>query len=60
MIISKLNPLVVFINSLREIFLYNKFPDIKLLIIWGSLSVIMLIISLKIIYKYENSYVKSI
>ena len=52
------NPASMLIKSARDSMLYATTPNIKMLAIWGAASVVMCIIGVKLIYSYENSYVK--
>lgn len=54
------NPIAFLINIGRGCMLYGKTPDVKVLIIWAVAGVLLAAVSLKVIYKYENSYVKVI
>ena len=44
--------------SMRNALLYETAPDLALMGIWFVVSVILCAIGVRIIYKYENSYVK--
>lgn len=53
-----LNPLALLIDNFRQCFMYSNGIDLFGLFIWFIISVILCIIGIKIIYKYENTYVK--
>ena len=40
--------------------IYAESPDLRLLLLWGVVGVILSVAALNIVYKYENSYVKVI
>ena len=52
------NPASMLIKSARDCMLYSSTPNLKMLGIWGAASVVMCLIGIKLIYSYENSYVK--
>lgn len=56
----KLNPMALLIADLRRVLLYNEDPHWVMLIVWFFAGLIMSIVGVKIIYKFENSYVKVI
>lgn len=56
----KLNPLAYVLDGLRKCILYGQTPDLKILATWLLVGVLIAAIGVKIIYKYENGYVKVI
>ena len=56
----KLNPMALLITDLRRVLLYGENPHWVMLIAWFVAGIIMSIVGIKIIYKFENSYVKVI
>lgn len=54
------NPTAFLMNSLRNTMLYGKFPHHKMMLVWLIIGLILSIIGIRTIYKYENSYVKVI
>ena len=54
------NPIAFLINGGRGCMLYGQAPDVRLLLAWAVAGTLLSLISLKIVYKYENSYVKVI
>lgn len=52
------NPVSMLIESARMSLLYSSTPYRKLILLWGVISVLLCIIGVRTIYKYENSYVK--
>ena len=57
-ILLKCNPVSNLIESARLCLLYSSVPYRKLMLFWGVVSVVICILGIRIIYKYENSYVK--
>ena len=57
-ILLKCNPVSMLIESARQCMLYSSTPYRKLIVLWGIVSVLMCIVGVRTIYKYENSYVK--
>ncbi len=54
------NPVALIMTDLRNVLLYNTDPHYIPLLIWTAVGVIVSAIGVKIIYKYENTYVKVI
>ncbi len=54
------NPLALIISSLRNVLLYNTAPNLIALGIWLIVGLIVSVIGVKTVYKYENSYTKVI
>lgn len=59
-LLVKLNPLALIITDLRRVLLYQEEPHWVMLSIWFVIGVILSLIGIKIVYKFENSYVKVI
>ncbi|MBE6790407.1 MAG: polysaccharide ABC transporter [Ruminococcaceae bacterium] len=59
-LLNKINPVAFLITSMRQCLIYGSTPDWKLLLLWFTVSVILVILGLRKIYKEENSYVKAI
>lgn len=59
-ILLKVNPIAFIMSELRNVMLYKTAPDLGLLGIWFVIGVVLSIIGVRVIYKYENSYVKVI
>ena len=59
-ILGTLNPIAFFIDQARGSLLYGASCDWLFLGVWFLVSVILCVIGIKTIYKYENSYVKVI
>ena len=54
------NPLAYLIASTRRCLLYQTLPEWDWLILWTVISIVLSIIGVRLIYVYENSYVKAI
>ena len=54
------NPMALVLSSLRKCILYGQAPDVKWLIIWFIIGIIVAALGVRKIYKNENSYVKVI
>ena len=52
------NPIAAVIAFFRDSLLYQTTPNLLLLSIWIILGVVLSLIGIKTIYKYENTYVK--
>ena len=59
-ILLKGNPMALILNSFRKCILYGQMPNLKWLLFWFVLAVIIAIFGVRKIYKNENSYVKVI
>ena len=59
-IMIRINPIAFIINEFRNLFMYAKSPDILTLAIWFVLGIIISAIGIKLIHKYDKSYVKVI
>lgn len=57
-ILLNLNPVALIIDSFRKTFLYGKFVNYRMLAAWLIVGIILSIIGVKTIQKYENSYAK--
>lgn len=52
------NPIAMIIDSARSSMLYADKPRMEWLFLWGCISFLLVIIGIRTIYKYENSYIK--
>lgn len=59
-ILLKINPIAYCINALRSVMIYRKVPNLWILLIWFVIAAVLCICGVYVIYKNENSYVKSI
>ena len=57
-VLLDLNPLANFIHSLRNILIYESAPSLMWTLIWFLMSIVICMIGINTIYKYENTYVK--
>lgn len=60
LILLNVNPVALLIDSLRKSLIYSTYPNMGLILIWFVISCLLSVIGVKVIYKYENSYVKVI
>lgn len=58
MLMMCLNPVAVFIDTMRNALLYNRAANLPILGVWGLIAVILCCIGVHIVYKNENGYVK--
>ena len=54
------NPMAFLLESMRNALLYGKTPHRKLMTAWFVVSLILIILGIRKIYRNENSYVKVI
>lgn len=59
-LLMKLNPIAFIINEFRKAFMYAQFPDVFMIACWFIIGIIISAIGIKLIHKYEKSYVKVI
>ncbi|MDE7390402.1 MAG: ABC transporter permease, partial [Lachnospiraceae bacterium] len=59
-LLVKINPMALLITDLRRVLVYQEDPHWVMLLLWFFIGLILSVIGVKIIYKYENSYVKVI
>lgn len=57
-ILLKCNPVSMLMESSRQCMIYSGAPYRKLILLWGTIGLLLCILGIKLIYKYENSYVK--
>lgn len=56
----KINPMAQLVEGYRAILYYHKMPDLKMIGIWGILSIILLIIGYNIFKRLEKSFVEEL
>ncbi len=56
----RLNPTCYIITQLRNSMLYGKTPLLNWLLVWAVAGLLLSIIGVRLIYKYERRYVKSV
>ena len=54
------NPIAFLLTAMRDCVIYEKTPDLTLLLIWFLIGLVISIFGVRKIYKNENSYVKVI
>lgn len=54
------NPMALILNDLRRAMIYSSMPHLEWILVWFLISCVLAVIGLRVIYKYENSYVKVI
>lgn len=53
-----LNPVAVFVDTMRNALLYNTVTNVPAILIWLVLALLLSFVGVHIVYKNENSYVK--
>ena len=53
-----LNPVALFVDTMRNALIYNEISNLPLVGIWLLISIILCCVGVHIVYKNENSYVK--
>lgn len=59
-VLLKCNPIALIMDDMREVMIYSGTVHGKLLIVWFCIGLLISYVGVKMIYKYENSYVKVI
>ena len=59
-LLNKVNPVAFLITAMRQSLIYGETPDWRLLLLWLAVSVVLVLLGLRNIYKEENSYVKAL
>ncbi|HPE14980.1 MAG TPA: ABC transporter permease [Bacilli bacterium] len=57
-ILLYVNPIAYLIDAARQVLMYQSTPNFLPLLIWFVIGIILSIIGINTIYKYENTYVK--
>lgn len=57
-LLLKINPVALIVEDLRRCMIYDSVPHRTALLVWFIAGSILSVLGIKIIYKYENSYVK--
>lgn len=60
LVMLSVNPIAMFVDTMRNALLYNVVSNVPLIIIWSILSLLITYIGLHTVYKNENGYVKVI
>lgn len=56
----RLNPTCYVVTELRNVMLYGKPPILSWYVFWMVVSVLLCVVGVRLIYKYERRYVKSV
>lgn len=59
-ILIRMNPTCYVITQLRNSMLYGQVPMLKWYLVWAVIGILFSIVGIKLIYKYERRYVKSV
>ncbi len=59
-ILVRYNPMACIMTSIRKALIYDTRPDMRFLLLWLVVSIVICMIGIVTIYKYENSYAKVI
>lgn len=59
-ILVRLNPMALLLKSARDALLYNTVPHYRYLLLWFVIFLAISVLGIYVIYKNENSYVKSV
>jgi len=59
-LLLKLNPVAMVIDTLRQGVLYQEFINVRTMLLWFVISIIVSVFGIRNIYKNENTYVKVI
>lgn len=57
-LLLKVNPIALIMDDLRRCMIYDSLPHRTVLLVWLLIGILLSVFGVKIIYKYENSYVK--
>lgn len=57
-LLSRINPVAFVITQFRKIFIYNLSPNYLGLLIWEIIGILLIVIGVHLINKFENSYAK--
>jgi ABC-type polysaccharide/polyol phosphate export permease len=59
-ILLKANPMAVVLSSMRKVLLYGETPHYKVMALWFIIFLGLSLLGIRIIYKNENNYIKSV
>ncbi len=59
-LLTNWNPMALLLHDMRNVLVYGEAPNWIGLLIWGVVGLLLTVIGVKTIYKYENEYVKLI
>ena len=58
--LTNYNPIAYIADALRKVLLYKQTPNLIMMAVWFVVSLLLAIGGIALVYKNENSYVKSI
>jgi teichoic acid transport system permease protein len=59
-LLLKVNPMALIMDDLRKVMIYESAPHLLLVVVWFAVGLVLSIVGITTIYKYENSYAKVI
>ncbi|KIR02166.1 Teichoic acid translocation permease protein TagG [Lachnospiraceae bacterium TWA4] len=59
-LLLRANPLATVITAMRSVLLYQEAPHYKVLALWLLIFIVISVLGIRLIYKNENNYVKSV
>ncbi len=59
-LLTNWNPMALILHDMRNVLLYGQAPNWIALSAWGIVGLLLTVVGIKTIYKYENEYVKLI
>lgn len=59
-LLLKVNPMALVLDSARNALIYGKVPHYKYMLLWIGVFLILSIFGIRLIYKNENNYIKSV
>ena len=59
-LLNHYNPVAFLLSSMRKSLIYSSTPDLAFLGIWFAVSLLIMVLGIRKVYKEENSYVKAI
>ncbi len=59
-LLNRYNPVAFLLSSVRKCLIYSATPDIRFLLLWFAVGLLIAVAGVRKIYKEENSYVKAI
>lgn len=60
MLLGTLNPIAFLMTSMRKSVMYSQIPNMKIMLIWCGVGIVLSMLGIKNLYKNENDYVKVI
>ena len=59
-ILNRYNPVAFLISSMRKCLMYETVPELKIIIAWAFVGIVLTFAGIKMVYREENGYVKVI